>query len=340
LSKMEETNDAHLNKQAGTVVRIVALLVVAACLAIFPFVITNRFYISLLNEMMIYGLLAMSLDVLLGYTGLLSFMHNAYLGIGAYIVGLFLIHIAPSSLWLALLVGVVGTTVIAVPVGWVQVRTGGLAFALLTLAFGMMFFTVVWKWYDLTGGDDGLMGVPQPDVQLGGWVLGNSGDPTVMYFLTLAILLICLVVTWRVVHSPFGAVLEAIRENEDRASFVGINVRKYKLLGWTFACMLASISGGLYILYRGYIGPTSMHAFAGAAVLMMVLLGGMGTLWGPIVGAGIFILMQDYISTMTEHWELFVGLVVIFLVLFMPRGFAELGDLFLFKKGLFRFRKE
>ena len=114
---MEETNGAQLKNQGGSVVRIVVLLVVVACLALFPFVITNRFYISLLNEMMIYGLLAMSLDVLLGYTGLLSFMHNAYLGIGAYIVGLFLMHVAPSSIWLALLVGVVGTTIIAVPVG-------------------------------------------------------------------------------------------------------------------------------------------------------------------------------------------------------------------------------
>jgi branched-chain amino acid transport system permease protein len=334
LSRMEEMNGANLKHQAGSAIRIIALLIVVACLALFPFVFTNRFYISLVNEMMIYGLLAMSLDVLLGYTGLLSFMHNAYLGIGAYMVGLFLIHISPSSIWLALLVGVVGTTLIAVPVGWVQVRTGGLAFALLTLAFGMMFFTVAWKWYDVTGGDDGLMGVPHPDVHLGGWVLGNAGDPTVMYLLTLAIVLICLVVTWRVIHSPFGAVLEAIRENEDRAAFVGINVRKYKLLGWVFACILAAISGWLYILYRGYIGPTTMHAFAGAGVLMMVLLGGMGTLWGPVVGAGIFILMQDYISTMTEHWELFVGLVVILLVLFLPRGFVGLGDY------LFRFRKE
>ncbi len=331
---MEEMNGAHKKSGAGPAIRVLALVIIVVCLALFPFVVQNRFYISLVNEMMIYGLLAMSLDVLLGYTGLLSFMHNAYLGIGAYIVGLFLIHVAPSSIWLALLVGVMGTTLIAVPVGWVQVRTGGLAFALLTLAFGMMFFTVAWKWYDLTGGDDGLMGVPHPDVHLGGWVLGNSGDPTVMYLLTLAIVLICLLVTWRIIHSPFGSVLEAIRENEDRAAFVGINVRKFKLLGWIFACLLASLSGGLYILYRGYIGPTTMHAFAGAAVLMMVLLGGMGSLWGPIVGAGIFILMQDYISTMTEHWELFVGLVVILLVLFMPRGFVGLGD------HLLRFRKE
>ncbi|MBC8458889.1 MAG: branched-chain amino acid ABC transporter permease [Deltaproteobacteria bacterium] len=335
---MSNMKDHTLALNAGQMskfsLKLIAASIFVVCLAIFPFVITNRFYISLVNEMLIYGLLAMSLDVLLGYTGLLSFMHNAYLGIGAYIVGLFLIHVAPSSLWLALLVGIIGTSIIALPVGWVQVRTGGLAFALLTLAFGMMFYTVAWKWYSLTGGDDGLMGVPHPDITIGGWVLGNSGNPTAMYLFTFAIVLICFLLTWRIVHSPFGAVLETIRENEERASFVGINVRKYKLFGWMLSCMLASISGGLFILYKGYIGPTTMHAFAGATVLMMVLLGGMGSLWGPIIGAAIFIFMQDYISTMTEHWELFVGLVVILLVLFMPRGFSGLCD------HLIRFKKE
>jgi len=335
LSKMDDRmSQAGSGKKTPYRLRIVALLILVACLALFPFVVTNRFYISLVNEMLIYGLLAMSLDVLLGYTGLLSFMHNAYLGIGAYVVGLFLIHISPSSLWLAILAGVAATSIIALPVGWVQVRTGGLAFALLTLAFGMMFYTIVWKWYDLTGGDDGLMGVPHPDIHLGGIVLGHSGSPTAMYLLTLSMVLICFLVTWRIMHSPFGAVLEAIRENEERASFVGINVRRYKLYGWMYACMLASVSGGLFILYRGYIGPTTMSAFAGAGVLMMVLVGGMGSLWGPIIGAGIFIFIQDYISTMTEHWELFVGMVVILLVLFMPRGFVGLGDY------VTRFRKE
>jgi branched-chain amino acid transport system permease protein len=270
----------------------------------------------------------MSLDVLLGYTGLLSFMHNAYLGISAYVVGLVLIHISPTSLWMACLAGVVFTTLVALPVGWVQVRTGGLAFALLTLAFGMMFHTIVWKWYSLTGGDDGLMGMPNPTITLFGWEIGNSGDPTVMYLFTLSIVVICFILTRRIIHSPFGAVLEAIRENEERAAFVGINVRRFKLFGWLLACILAGVAGALFILYKGYIGPTTMSAFAGAGVLMMVLLGGMGTLWGPLVGAAIFIYIQDYISTMTEHWEIYLGIVVILLVLFMPTGFVGLGTYF------------
>lgn len=312
-------------RSAGLPFRLVGYAALIVALVVLPFILPNRFYISLVNEMLIYGLLAMSLDVLLGYTGLLSFMHNAYLGIGAYVVGLFLIHFPSSSVWLALLVGLLATAFIALPVGWVQVRTGGLPFALLTLAFGMMFFTVAWKWYDVTGGDDGLMGVPTPDVSLGGWTIGNLGDPIVMYLFTLAVVLFCFLLTRRIVRSPFGAVLEAIRENEERASFVGVNVRKFKLFGWMLACMLAGVSGGLFILFRGYIGPTTMSAFAGASVLMMVLLGGMGSLWGPIIGAAIFIFMHDYISTMTENWELFVGLIVIALVLFMPSGVVGLG---------------
>ncbi len=305
--------------------KIVVILIVIAGLTVFPFVITNRFYISLVNEMLIYGLLAMSLDVLLGYTGLLSFMHNAYLGISAYAVGLFLIHISPSSLWLACLAGVLFTALVALPVGWVQVRTGGLAFALLTLAFGMMFHTIVWKWYSLTGGDDGLMGMPNPAISLFGWEIANSGDPTAMYLLTLVVVTTCYILTRRIIRSPFGAVLEAIRENEERAAFVGINVRMYKLLGWMLACTLAGVAGALFILYKGYIGPTTMSAFAGAGVLMMLLLGGMGTLWGPLVGAAIFIYIQDYISTMSEHWEIYLGIVVVLLVLFMPTGFVGLG---------------
>jgi branched-chain amino acid transport system permease protein len=331
---MIESTTIPGEQKAASRAKIIVPAAIFIAIAILPFVLKNRFYLSLINEMMIFGLLAMSLDVLLGYTGLLSFMHNAYLGIGAYIVGLFLIHVSPTSLWLACLVGVIATSLIALPVGWVQVRTGGLAFALLTLAFGMMFFTIVWKWYSLTGGDDGLMGVPSPEVHLFGWHLGNTGDPAVMYLLTLFVVSSCYVLTRRIINSPFGAVLEAIRENEERASFVGINVRKYKLYGWMLACILAGISGALFILYKGYIGPTTMSAFAGAGILMMVLLGGMGTLWGPLVGSAIFIYIQDYISTMTEHWEIYLGLVVIFLVLFMPKGFVGLGNyLKLLRKG-------
>ncbi|MCF8034585.1 MAG: branched-chain amino acid ABC transporter permease [Desulfarculaceae bacterium] len=330
MSNMEQAAPRSLifERLGGGKAMWITTAVMVVILAVLPFILPNRFYIRLVNEIMIYGLLAMSLDVLLGYTGLLSFMHNAYLGLGAYATGLFMIHIWPESIWVAMLVGTVFTMAVALPVGWVQVRTGGLAFALLTLAFGMMFYTVAWKWYDLTGGDDGLMGLPQPDITLFGLKLASSGNSTAIYLFTLAILLICFVFTWRVIHSPLGAVLEAIRENEERASFVGINVRRYKLIGWMLACGLAGTAGSIYILYRGYTGPGVMGAFEGAGVLMMVLLGGMGTLWGPFIGAALFIVLKDQLSSWTQDWEIFIGAIVILLVLFLPKGVAGVPALF------------
>jgi len=303
------------------------LLLLFACLAMLPFVMTNRFYLRLATEILIYGLLAMSLDVLLGYTGLLSFMHAAYMGIAAYAIGLFLTYVDPSSSpWFLLVFGIGVTALIALPIGWLQVRTGGFAFALLTIAFGMMYYTVVWKARNITGGDDGLIGIPRPEITIGNWVLGSTGNPTEAYLFTLSVVTICFLLARRIIHSPFGAVLESIRENEERTSFVGINVHRYKLMGWMLACSLAGVSGVLFTFLKGSVSPTMMDANAGGAVLMMTLLGGLGTLWGPFIGAGVFIFAQDYISTMTEHWMIFLGLVVILLVLFMPKGIAGLKD--------------
>lgn len=154
--------------------------------------VTNRFYLRLATEILIYGLLAMSLDVLLGYTGLLSFMHAVYMGIAAYTVALYLKFIDPtSSLWLLMLLGVGATILIALPIGWLQVRTGGFAFALLTIAFGMMLYTIVWKARNVTGGDDGLIGIPSPDIHLGGLVLGSCRDPVTVYSYTLITVIVC-----------------------------------------------------------------------------------------------------------------------------------------------------
>jgi branched-chain amino acid transport system permease protein len=308
---------------------LVGSFLLLAFLVALPFLLDNRFYLRLATEILIYGMLAMSLDVLLGYTGLLSFMHAVYMGMGAYTVGLFLKYLDPtSSVWVLLLLGMGITAAIAFPIGWVQVRTGGFSFALLTIAFGMMLYTVVWKARDITGGDDGLIGIPTPNISLGGWVIGETSDPITVYFFTLFIVLLCFLITWRIIRSPLGAVLESIRENEERASFIGIHVHRYKLLGWMLACSLAGVCGVLFTLLKGSVSPTMMDANAGGSVLMMTLLGGLGTLWGPFIGAGVFIFAQDYISTMTEHWMIFLGLILIVLVLFIPKGIAGFRSYF------------
>jgi len=330
---MEENIQRNVIGNNIRIKEVIPYVIAFLILLIIPIFVENKFYLRLFTEILIYGLLALSLDVLLGFTGLLSFMHNTYLGIAAYITGLFLKHISGNSMWLAFFAAILGTGLISVPVGWVQVRTGGLAFALLTIAFGMMFYTIAWKWYSVTGGDDGLVGVPQPDLTFFGIHFGSTGSCKVMYLLTLIVVALCFVITKRIMSSPFGSVLKAIRENEGRASFVGIPCQRFKLYGWTLACLLAAVSGALYIIYKGNIGPGTMSAFSGASVLMMVLLGGIGTLWGPIIGAAVFIFIHDYLSTLTEHWEIYVGLVVILLVIFMPSGFAWLIQL-LSKKAL------
>ncbi len=313
---------------------ILGLVVLLLALFVLPWVLDNRFYLRLATEILIYGLLAMSLDVLLGYTGLLSFMHPVYMGIGAYAVALYLKFIDPAaSLWLLMLLGVGVTILIAFPIGWLQVRTGGFAFALLTIAFGMMIYTIIWKARNLTGGDDGLIGIPSPDVGFAGLTLGSCRDPITIYFYTLVVVILCFLLTRRIMRSPFGAVLESIRENEERASFIGVHVHRYKLLGWMLACSLAGVSGVLFTVMKCSVSPTVMDPGAGGSVLMMTLLGGLGTLWGPFVGAGVFIFAQDYISTMTEHWMVFLGLFLIVLVLFVPKGIAGFRETLLRKKS-------
>ncbi len=305
----------------GLIIQVLVLL----GLVLLPFVLGNKFYLRLVTEIIIYGLLAMSLDVLLGFTGLLSFMHAAYMGIGAYTVAIFLSYADPgASMWVTFPLAVGVTVVFAFVAGWLQVRTGGFAFALLTVAFGMMYYTAVWKARSITMGDDGLCGLPKPDISIGPLVLGNMNDSHVAYYFTLVVVAACFFLTRRIIRSPFGAVLESIRENTERASFIGINVRNYKLMGWMLACTLAGISGILFTYLKGSVSPTLMDARAGGVVLMMTLLGGMGTLWGAFIGAAAFIFLQDFISGMTENWMVFLGLAVILLTLFMPKGLADL----------------
>ena len=314
--------------------RVMFLGIVLIGLFLFPWIVSNRFYLRLATEILIYGLLAMSLDVLLGYTGLLSFMHAVYMGIAAYTVGLYLKHVDPSaSIWLLMVLGIGATVLIALPIGWLQVRTGGFAFALLTIAFGMMLYTIVWKARNLTGGDDGLIGIPSPNVNLNSLVLADCKDPTSIYFITLIVVMLCFYLTRRIMRSPFGAVLESIRENEERAAFVGIHVHRYKLCGWMLACALAGVSGVLFTIMKCSVSPTVMDPAAGGSVLMMALLGGLGTLWGPFLGAGVFIFAQDYISTMTEHWMIFLGIFVIILVLFVPKGIAGFREILFRRKA-------
>ena len=291
-------------------------------LGFFPFFSPGPFWISLASEIFVLALWAVSLDLLVGYTGLVSFGHAAYFGLGAYGSALLMIHLAPS-----LLVGIVGGTLVAASmaalVGWLSVRRPGVAFSMLSLAFAQVVHTIAFKWRGVTGGDDGLRGIPHPSVGLGPLTF-DSADRVHLYWLTLMALAGSLLLARRIVQSPFGAVLEALRENEERARFIGYNTQLYKFGAFVIAGALAGLAGALFTLLKGFVAPIVLNWSASGQVLMMTILGGVGTLYGPILGAAVYLVAQDIASSHTEHWMLYFGALFMVVVLFVPGGMAGL----------------
>lgn len=297
------------------------LLGVAIVVAL-PFVAPSRFWVSLATEIMILALWALSLNLLVGYTGLVSFGHAAYFGLGAYGAALAMIHWAPNVL-LGILAGTILAGLAALLVGQLSVRLPGIAFSMLTLAFAQAFFTVAFKWRGLTGGDDGLRGMPRPTVNLGLFTW-DASDRTHLYWLAAVALVAGLLLVHRIVQSPFGAVLQAIRENEERARFVGYDTRLYKFGAFVIAGLMAGFAGTLFALLKGFVSPSVMHWSESGRVLMMAILGGTGTLFGPVAGTLVYMTAQEVISGFTQNWMLYLGSLFVLLVLFAPGGLASL----------------
>jgi branched-chain amino acid transport system permease protein len=295
----------------GRVSSLAALIVLVAM----PSVLA-RHQLSILTDLLIFGLLAMSLDLIIGYTGMVSFGHAAYFGLGAYGSALLLIHWAPP-VPVALLAGAVLAALIAAPVGWFSTRATGIYFAMLTLAFAQLLYTVAYKWRELTGGSDGIAGVPKTTLFWGGPSLAS---PRSYYFLVAACVVLSLVVCRGLVRSPFGRALQAIRENEHRVTSLGRDPRPFKLVVFVIAAFFAGLAGALFAPFRGFASPEVMFWVLSGQALMMVITGGIGTLIGPVLGAMVFILIQEMLSTYTEHWMIFAGLVFILIVIFLPGG--------------------
>jgi branched-chain amino acid transport system permease protein len=294
--------------------RAVPLIAVPA-LAVLPWVLA-RHQLSLLTDLLIFGLFALSLDLIMGYTGLVSFGHAAYFGLGAYGSALVLIHFGPP-VPVALLAGALLAGVVAVPVGWFSTRATGIYFAMLTLAFAQLLYTVAYKWRDLTGGSDGIAGVPKTALVWGGPSLAS---PRAFYFLVAACVVLSLTACYALVRSPFGRAIQAIRENERRFTSLGRDPRPFKLVVFVIAAMFAGLAGALFAPFRGFASPEVMFWVFSGQGLMMVIMGGIGTLVGPILGAMVFILIQEVLSSYTEHWMIFTGAVFVLMVIFLPGG--------------------
>ncbi len=284
-------------------------------LAVGPWVLA-RHQLSLLTDLLIYGLFAMSLDLILGYTGMLSFGHAAYFGLGAYASALVLLEFG-QPVPVALLAGMLLAGAVALPVGWLSTRSTGVYFAMLTLAFAQFLYTVAYKWRSLTGGSDGIAGVPKTELFWGGPSLASSHA---FYFLAAACVVLSLVLCRALVRSPFGRALQAIRENERRFTSLGRDPRPFKLVVFVIAAVFAGLAGALFAPFRGFASPEVMFWVFSGQGLMMVIMGGMGTLVGPILGAMVFILIQEVLSSYTEHWMIFTGVVFVLIVIFLPGG--------------------
>lgn len=267
-------------------------------------------------DILVWGLFAISVDVLLGYTGLLSFGHAAYWGSSAYATGLVAINTG-VPFPLAVLGGMLVAMAIAVPVGWLSVRRTGIYFAMVTLAFAQMVYFFANQWRDVTGGENGLQGIPRAFFGLS---LVES-DSFYFYYVGLAFVLIGAVAAWRVVNSPFGRVLVAIRDNPARARALGYNVDRFKLGAFVISAALAGLAGGLFAISHGFASLQELDWRTSGKVVLITVLGGIGTLWGGPIGAAIVVLLEDRLATSGfEGVGIITGSIFVVVVLLFRRG--------------------
>jgi branched-chain amino acid transport system permease protein len=276
-------------------------------------------YTELGIRVVVLGLAAMSLNFLLGYTGVLSFGHAAYFGLGAYGVGMTIRYLVPST-GLGIVIGTLVGTIAAAIIGPLIVRLRGVYFAMVTIAFGQVFYFIAFRWSSVTGGDDGLTGWTRMPLNFGFASIDILHDPRAFYYLVLAVFAIAVGAMAWLLRSPFGRTLIAIRENERRARFLGIRVDHHIWISWVISCAFVSLAGTLYALLNNFVDPRALYWSQSGDFVIMAVLGGMRSFWGPLIGAAIFVVLQDYLSSQTENWMSFVGLFFVLVVLFFPRG--------------------
>ena len=276
-------------------------------------------YQELGTRVLIMALAAMSLNFLLGFTGVLSFGHAAYFGLGAYGVAMSLKYIAPSTP-LGILVGVLAGTLAAAIIGALIVRLRGVYFAMVTIAFGQVFYFIAFRWNDVTGGDDGLGGWRRQPLDFGFTQIDILGNDKAFYYLVLVLFAVAVGIMAALLRAPFGRTLLAIRENERRARYLGIPVERHIWLSFVISCFFVSIAGALFALMNNFVDPRALRWDQSGNFVIMAVLGGMRSFWGPLIGSAIFLVLQDYISSHTENWMSFIGLFFVLVVLFFPRG--------------------
>ena len=295
-----------------------AFAVVVLLLAAAPLVLPE-FWRRFVTEILIWGLLAMSSDLLIGYTGMVSFGHSAFFGLGMYGAAAALLSVRPPNLWLALLYGLIGAGVVAAFVAFFATRLRDIYFSITTLVFSQIFYVIIFTWTELTGGENGLT-FRQPPLTLPG--LGAmTFSATTLHWFVLAVVALSYLLLRRITQSPFGMVLQSIRENEPRTRAVGYPVERYKIVAVMLSGLFAGLGGVLYAIQNKFAAPDFVFFTVSGEVVIFNVMGGMGTLVGPVAGAAFFLLLREGFSRyFTEYYLIPVGIIFTAMVIFMPQG--------------------
>jgi branched-chain amino acid transport system permease protein len=278
-------------------------------------------------EIAIWMIYALGFNLLFGYAGLHSFGHGAYIGVGAYAFGLFQHHVG-VSLWGGLLAAVGAAGIAGAVVGAAISHRRGIYFSLLTIAYGQIFWFCAIKLHWLTGGEDGMLNIPRPQLDLG-FTYVDLNDNLAFYFFVTVLLVFTVVFLWRIVNSPFGRILQSIRQNETRAAFIGYEVWRFKWAAFVISALFAGLGGGLFAMAQESAYPDIMSLHQSGLIVMMVLVGGgLVSFWGPILGVILYFVARDVLGTLTETWLLWYGLIFVAMVMFRPEGLAGAVSMF------------
>ncbi|NIN67252.1 MAG: branched-chain amino acid ABC transporter permease [Anaerolineae bacterium] len=310
------------------------LWAVTAILAIFLIVplLAPRYYVYVLAVILVTALLAMSLNLTIGYGGLFQFHHGVFYGVGAYTVALVLTKTSMPK-WVGFAAGPIAAALVGLLIGWFCIRLSQLYFGMLQISLGSLIWAIVYRWYDFTGGDDGIYGIPTPSI------LRSQNNS---YYFILLVATICIIVMYVIVRSPFGATLQAIRDNPQRCAAVGINVRRHQLMAIVIATLFAGVAGVLFVTLERYVHPHLLFWVLSLEIFIMCLLGGWFTFAGPMLGAAIIVslrtgviltalisflpdgematALRGFLRVYTEYWTLILGIVLILLIFFLPEG--------------------
>jgi branched-chain amino acid transport system permease protein len=301
------------------------LLAAVAGLVVFPS-LGGDFYIDLMIRIMILGIFAMSLDLLIGFTGLISFGHAAFFGLAGYVLAIITPETGPVSIWYALPLCLAASAIVACAIGWVSVRTSGIFFIMITLAFSQMLF-YYFNENAALGSSDGIFIFYKPTVAIGGFTLFDLDAGHTFYYFVLASMVGAYLLLTMLLKSPFGQVIQGVRANEARTRALGFATQRYKLVSFVISGTLAGFAGFLEATHTGFVSPAHLGWHESGTILMIVILGGTGTLYGAVLGAFVMVLTQDLFQDLTENWLLLKGIFIIAVVLFLPRGIAGLLDL-------------